>query len=148
MSLSLDDRAKRLKEASAIATTPEERERYDIYNFFKSTFFASDLPVEITATGSQLPGGQRPPLSPEMQIFVQRELIEKDFSITSKFFPISIKNIHAAIVDGNYEISLFGIHTTVMSPTRIYGLDFESKYIFTSDTHAFYELNAIVSNSE
>lgn len=148
MSLSLDDRAKRLKEASAIATTPEERERYDIHNFFKSTFFPADTSSEVTASGSQSSGTQHPPLSPEMQIFVQRELIEKDFSITSKFFPISIKNIYAAIVDGSYEITLSGIHTTAMSPTRLYGLDFESEYIFTSETHAFHEMSVIVASSE
>lgn len=74
-SIGLDDRAKRLRESGSSANTPKEREKYDIRNFFKSTFFPKEEEI-VTAVTT---GTVAPTLTPKMQIFVQRELIEKDF---------------------------------------------------------------------
>lgn len=143
VSISLDDRVKKLQEAISRANTPEERAKYDIKNFFKSTFFPNeDAGTATTVT----PGVETPVLSPKMQIFVQRELIEKDFAVVSRFLPISIKNVRADIVDGNYVISLSQINTTVSGVNGGYRIVFRSDYVFQTDVHAFENIKFSVTS--
>lgn len=89
-----------------------------------------------------------PALPPEMQVFVQRQLIEKDFSIVSGFFPISIRNVQAKIVDGDYEISLSQIEATARTKNQSYRLKFSSDYIFQTNVNAFANMQFVVETSE
>lgn len=133
-SIDLDKRKKQLDDLKSSATTQEERKKYDVYNFFKTTFFASD---DTTETGDITTNSNGYTLKPEIQIFVQRELIEKDFAIVHGFFPIAIRDIHADIVNGDYEISVFKIPVTKVTDKHNYNLKFDSDYIFQTDMHAF-----------
>ena len=145
MSISLDARKKKLSEDSSRANTQEEREKYNIRNFFKSTFFAtSATPADVGPTNPQ---DNEPPISPQMQLFIQRELIEKDFTLTANFFPISMRNIRASIINGDYNIILSDIKTTA-SAKDMYALKFDSKYIFQNDLHAFKDLGCTVDTLE
>jgi hypothetical protein len=146
-SIGLDERAKTLLESGSHANTEEEREKYDIHNFFKFTFFAKkDEGNEKTPPATTLP--TTPTLSPEMQVFVQRQLIEKDFSIVSGFFPISIRNVQAKIVDGDYEISLSQIEANASTGNQSFRLTFSSDYIFQTNVNAFENLRFVAATSE
>ncbi len=133
--ISLDDREKLSKERVAMAQTADDRAKYDFRNYFKATFFkAVDLPV-ITTTGPVIPS--HPEMSPDMQLTVQHELIEKDFRNLSTFAPIAIKNIYAKIDSGIYDIDLFGVRFSLRGVITAYPIEMTSKYIFTDQEHAF-----------
>lgn len=144
-SISLTEREKLFRDQASGATTPQERERYNIYNFFKS-ILSSNTDTEDTTTVDT--DTLDPVLTPQMQIFVQRNLIEKDFSIIAKFLPISIKNVKADIVNKEYDISLSNITAKVVSENRDYKLKISSDYIFQTELHAFENMKLQVSSSE
>ena len=132
----LSDREKIAKERLASARTAEEREQYDFRNYFRTTFFGSAVktPVENHSTDQT---ANHPEMSPDMQLTVQHELIEKDFHNLATFMPIAIKNIYAKIENGVYDIDLFGIQFAVRAKESSYLLEFHSKYAFSSDEHTF-----------
>lgn len=142
----LDNRSKDLQDAISRANTAEERARYELKNFFKVTFFPNE---ETSGPATNNPGDNAgPTLSTSMQIFVQRELIEKDFAIVSRFLPISIRNVQADIVNGNYVISLSQLGATVNSANGTYKLKIKSDYVFQSDAHAFENFRFTVTTGE
>lgn len=75
--------------------------------------------------------------TPEIQLFIQKELLDKDFKNIENFLPIKFKNINASIKDGNYIIELSGIEKTFMGNTN-YSLELSGKYIF--NRHSFSRL--------
>lgn len=139
-----------LLESGSSVNTQEEREKYDIHNFFKFTFFAQkNGGVETNEKNPpSVLSPTTPALTPEMQVFVQRQLIEKDFSIVSSFFPISIRNVQAKIVDGDYKISLSQIEAAARTENQFYRLTFSSDYIFQTNVNAFENLQFVGETSE
>lgn len=77
-------------------------------------------------------------MTPEMQIFVQKELVEKDFKNIATFLPIGFNNVYATIQNGNYAIELSSIKKTFLGKTNSYPVEFSGKYVL--DRHTFYKL--------
>ncbi len=144
-SINLAEREKKLREQSTSAQTPQEREKYNIYNFFKSILSTYSDGLDTVTPDTE---NTEPVLTPRMQIFVQRNLIEKDFAIVKDFLPISIKNVKAEIVNQEYEISLSNILTKIKSSNRDYQLIVNSDYIFQTDVNAFENMRLQVSTTE
>lgn len=110
--ISLDDREKVAKEKVAQSSSIEERARYSFSNYFKTTFFAVN-PASTTNNSSENPSVVRPEMSPDMQLTVQHELIEKDFRNLASFAPIAIRNIFAKVESGVYDIDVFDVPVTL-----------------------------------
>lgn len=72
-------------------------------------------------------------------VWIQDNLIRKDFSNLTDFFPIKIENIKAKIVDKTWNIELSGIRKSLAGGGGTYTVQFASQYVF--DKHAFYRLN-------
>jgi len=144
-SIGLTAREKVLREQSTGANTPQEREKYNIYNFFKSILSTYSDGLDTSTPDTE---NTDPVLTPQMQIFVQRNLIEKDFAIIKSFLPISIKNVKAEIVNQEYEISLSNIQATVKGENRDYKLMVSSDYIFQTEVNAFANMKLQVSTTE
>lgn len=138
--ISLDEREKLAKDKVALANTVEDRTRYNFANYFKATFFGMD---ESPANTPTRPASQptRPEMTPEMQLTVQHELIEKDFRNLATFAPIAIRNIFAKIEGGIYDIDIFDVPMSVRGSSTNHRIELSSKYIFTDQVHAFSGIN-------
>lgn len=149
--ISLDSKRDQMRDMYAGAADLTTRAKYDFKNIFSTVFLAPSLPSPPTppitaststasSTGFSAPedvsfSGTMPP---EMQLFVQKELVDKDFKNIADFLPIGFSNIFARIENGNYVIDLAHIAKSFPGNSDAYGLEFQSKYVF--DRHAFFHL--------
>lgn len=76
--------------------------------------------------------------TPEIQLFIQKELLDKDFKNIESFLPIKFKNITASISEGNYMIDLNDIDAAFAGESGTYSVKLSSKYIF--NRHSFSRL--------
>lgn len=112
------------------------RYRYDFKNFFETTFL-QDASTSMTSSSNKI-SSEKTPMTPEMQIFVQRELIEKDFKNIATFFRIGFNNVYATIQNGNYAIELSSLEKAFLGKTNSYLVELSGKYVL--DRHMFYRL--------
>ena len=81
-------------------------------------------------------------MSKETIIFIQRELIDKDFSNIHSILPIGIKNIYAQIDGhGGYAITLNAVDATLKGTAETHQIKISGGYIFTSQSHTFDHLS-------
>ncbi len=141
VTITLDQKEEQLKELSVSSSEPELRYRYDFKNFFETTFLMGNTNSSSSSQQSTSTSGDTPSksMTPEMQIFIQNELVEKDFKNIVAFLPISFNNIYATIQNGNYAIDLSAIKKTFQGKDNAYPVELSGKYVF--DRHAFYKLN-------
>lgn len=141
ITITLDQKKEQLKELSAWVSEPELQYRYDFKNFFEITFLQSDsnysTPLQSPPTNET--SSNKSSMTPEMQIFVQKELIEKDFKNIENFLPINFNNIFATIQNGNYAINLSVIKKTFQGKIDSHSVEITGKYVF--DRHMFYKLS-------
>lgn len=76
--------------------------------------------------------------TPEIQLFVQKELIDKDFKNIVDFLPIGFKSITATINSGSYIIELNDINKSFMGEMNNYSVELQGKYLF--NRHSFSRL--------
>ncbi|NCP77180.1 hypothetical protein GW830_03560 [bacterium] len=118
---------------------PSLKYKYDFRNFFETTFLKGDStnttnPPETTPSPINTSSA-----SPEIQLFIQKELLDKDFKNIESFLSIGFKNIDASISsDGNYVIDLHDIAKTFSINGTVFSTEFNSKYTF--NRHAFSRL--------
>lgn len=138
----LDQKEKQFKELLIWAGEPELRYRYDFKNFFETTFLQNNSDSSVSISPSLAPVNEvssaRAPMTPEMQIFVQKELVEKDFKNIATFLPIGFNNIYATIQNGNYAIELSSLKRIFIGKTNSYSVEFSGKYVL--ERHTFYRL--------
>lgn len=76
--------------------------------------------------------------TPEIQLFIQQELLDKDFKNIKDFLPIEFKNINASIQGGERLIELSDINKTFSGDNNSYSTELSGKYIF--NRHSFSRL--------
>jgi len=86
---------------------PKLKYRYDFKNFFTTVFIDKSEGIAIQNPATSIdPISSKPPMDKEMQLFIQRELVDKDFKNISDFLIIGFSNIYATIKNGAYSIDL------------------------------------------
>ena len=78
-----------------VSDDPKIRYRQDFKNFFRVTFIEN--PAIETQVTAPVAAPTHPPMDSEVQIFVQDELINKDFKNIARTIPIGFSNIYATI---------------------------------------------------
>jgi hypothetical protein len=116
---------------------PAIRYKNDFKNFFEITFLRADTTSPITTTTDTTT--TKSSVTPEIQLFIQNELINKDFKNIKYFLPIEFKNTHVSIDSGNYIISLSGIEKSFMGEVDSYLAVINSNYLF--NRHSFSKLS-------
>jgi hypothetical protein len=145
ISVSIDDRAKELGEKMTSASSSEDRARFDIKNFFKYAFTEA-TPIE---SNKPSPSGELAfELTPQMKLFVQSELIEKDFLLVKDTLTIPLSRVDARIENGLYDIRLRGIESTIPDRDRTFVLKIDSEYLFSKEIHAFKGIEFTVKNEQ
>ncbi|NDK19428.1 hypothetical protein GW819_01150 [Candidatus Gracilibacteria bacterium] len=139
ISIPLDQKEEQLKDLFDGVDNPSLKYKYDFRNFFETTFLKGDStnttnPPETTPSPINTSSA-----SPEIQLFIQKELLDKDFKNIESFLSIGFKNIDASISsDGNYVIDLHDIAKTFSINGTVFSTEFNSKYTF--NRHAFSRL--------
>lgn len=83
-----------------------------------------------------------------MKLFVQNELINKDFTHVQNTIAISLNYVWAEIKDGEYSIFIQNAPTVYRGKTRTYSSKFRSRYIYNQTTHAFSNITFTVYINE
>lgn len=142
-SVSLEEK-RELYEKQLSALTPDDP-RYPFYvfeNYFINAYLSDRTSADLASLGSDSSATE---VSPEKTmdattlVFVEQNLIRKDFRNIVNGFPISIANIDAKIVNGGRDINLSGIRKAVSGGGSSYMLEFSGKYLF--DQHSFYRMS-------
>lgn len=141
--INLDEKKKQLQERMTSESDPKKKDQYDFRNFFEVTF-AKKAQENTALVTTKTP--DRPPMSSELEIFIQKELLDKDFRNISSFLPILFSNIYASISDGNYIIDLSSITKDFPSTQDAYSTEISGKYIFS--THMFSRLRLQVKKKD
>ncbi len=118
--------------------------KYPIYvfaNYFVNTYL-SERSSFATATDDFTPSDAPPSTKMDARtlVFVEQNLIQKDFKNVVRGFPISIANIEAKIAGGTWDIDLSGIRKPMSGEGSSFVLEFKGKYLF--DQHSFYKITA------
>jgi hypothetical protein len=87
-------------------------------------------------------------LTPQMKLFVQSELIEKDFFLLKDILTIPISRVNAQIEEGEYKIQLRNIESSLLDGSRTFIIQMNSGYLFSKDTHAFSNIEFTVKNEQ
>lgn len=108
ITISLDQKQAQLADLYAGTNDLTLQYKYDFKNFFETTFLKPDAGgVTGTDTTQTNPVTSVQTNTPEIQLFIQKELLEKDFKNIAGFLPIAFKNITASIDgSGEYVIEL------------------------------------------
>jgi len=134
ITIPLDQKEKQLRDLFESANDPSLKYKYDFRNFFETTFLKEDSSPEMTTSPINTSSA-----SPEIQLFIQKELLDKDFKNIESFLSIGFKNIDASISsDGNYIIELHDIIKSFSINETVFSTEFNSKYIF--NRHSFSRL--------
>lgn len=109
---------KRSEYEKLLTNLTPDNPRYQIYvfsNYFINTYLSdrSDFAFsEYSPDSSET--DSKPSMDPTTLVFVEQNLIQKDFKNVVKGFPISIANIDAKISDKTWDINLSGIRKSVV----------------------------------
>lgn len=119
--------------------------RYQVYvfaNYFVNTYL-SDRSTMPTVTDDGQTGDDVPKSSMDAAtlVFVEQNLIRKDFRNVFSGFPISVANIRAKTAERTWDIDLSGIRKTLSGQGNPYLLEFSGKYLF--DQHSFYRMSVV-----
>jgi hypothetical protein len=147
--VSLDEKKENYREllSSANAEDTAKREFYQFENFFVNTY----LRKRSTETEAFVPDESESPnaasgMSKEMLVFVQRELMEKDFKNIRSSISIGIQNVFAKITQGEYDIDIREASATTNTENSANVLRISGKYLF--EAHAFYGLKVDVLSDD
>ena len=135
ITIALDQKKEQFDELKSSSEDPMLQYKYDFRNFFEVTFLKKDLMVSEEQTSPK----DLLETSPEIRLFIQKELLEKDFKNIKDFLSIDFKNITASINDGNYIIALKNLNKTFIGNSTNYLVDLKSDYIF--NRHSFSRLS-------
>jgi hypothetical protein len=134
-----------MKELFSSANEPELQYKYDFKNFFEVTFL-KDTSTSVTKTELTEPNTSETfgSTTPEIRLFIQKELLEKDFKNIEDFLSITYKNINASISEGSYIIKLSDIEKIFLGNGNNYFIELSGSYIF--NRHSFSRLTFTVKN--
>jgi hypothetical protein len=87
-------------------------------------------------------------LTPQMKLFVQSELIEKDFLLLKDTLTIPISRVNVQIEGGEYKIQLRNIESSLIDSGHTFIMQINSGYLFSKDIHAFSDIEFTVKNEQ
>lgn len=144
--ISLDQKEKQLQELFLTTNDANLKYKYDFKNFFENTFLkTSTLSVNSTPTNNA-PIPTPSLMTPEMQLFIQHELLEKDFKNIADFLPIVFSNAYAYIKDGAKIVELSKINKVFSWEEKNYPIELSGNYIITR--HLFSRMTFLVKREE
>lgn len=137
-SISLDEKQKAAEEAADRGV--------QFSDFFQNTFLAPITPPKPSNTDIPNPQEGGNEMTQEMKIFVDRELIQKDFKNVASIFPATLSNIYAEVKDGEYDITINRVPSRISKGELSEAIEFSGKYLFSQSVHAFYRLSLQVNS--
>lgn len=139
ITIPLDQKEEQLKELFGSSDDPALQYKYDFKNFFETTFLKGDSAMpESTEPEPVNSSKSTSSATPEIQLFIQKELLDKDFKNIETFLAIRFKNIDASIGSGSYIIELHSIGKTFAGNNSSFSVELSGKYIF--NRHSFSRL--------
>ncbi len=133
--ISLDQKEEQLQDLLGSTDDPILMYKYDFKNFFEMTFLKNNSTSSGPTWSESTIVKIEPFVTPEIQLFIQKELLDKDFKNIYNFLPIGFKNIQASIDEqGDYVIALKDISKWFQGQENSYNIELESKYIFKRHT--------------
>lgn len=141
----LDEKKEDMDEKmSNVDSMDPRRDFYVFENFFINTYLTapSQMPTVTEDAPTVTEDAPTVDMDKNMLVFVDRELINKDFKNIANVLPINISNITASIDGGDYDITL----NDVRKNGDNYVASISGKYVFK--THEFYRLNIQILNGE
>ena len=106
----------------------------------------SSTPVKNIPLVSDPVSVSQPSMTPEMQLFIQHELLDKDFKNIADFLPIGFSNVYAYIQDGAKIVELSKINKVFSGEEKSYPVEFSGNYVITR--HLFSRMTFLVKREE
>lgn len=153
----LDEKQESMSKVN-ISSMKDQRQKFllDFKNVFENMFLYVKEPGDTLSQGIQLASdnpasAQEQPesdgMSAETKVFIERELMRKDFKYIVDTLKIGFTDVYARIVNGKYDISVRPIETSV-GGVRSYRITFAAKYDFTNHAFTDIEIKAYEKQSD
>ena len=85
-------------------------------------------------------------MTPEMQLFIKQELLDKDFKNIIDFLPIRFSNVYAYIQDGARIVELSKINKGFSGIEKSHTVELSGNYVITR--HLFSRLTFLVKGED
>ncbi|HRI35904.1 MAG TPA: hypothetical protein PK765_02290 [bacterium] len=154
--VNLDEKADQLSKLGRSAGDDERKKfLFDFKNVFDNMFFyvqePGDIPIQGIKIARDNPEQSEVPaetsgMSAETQIFIERELMRKDFNYIAETLKIGFNDVYATIVNGKYDITVRPIFLSVMGD-QMSQIQFSAKYDFAAHSFVDVEIKAFDKNS-
>ena len=132
--ISFEEKEKIYKELFTSQDDIKLKEKYDFKNIFYTVYLANDdKKIQFVAQDDT---NINNPV--EISLFIQNELILKDFKYTEKFLNIWFNNIKAAIENWEYKINIFDIKKQFTIKDSSLNVEINAWYIFKE--HSFSDM--------
>lgn len=139
ITIPLDQKEEQLRDLFGSSDNPVLRYKYDFKNFFEITFLKGDTSLSSISTSNTDHTTNLTDSTPEIQLFIQQELLDKDFKNINTFLPIGFKDIQASInSEWDYVIELSNIAKTFAWSNSSHSIQLDGKYLFKR--HSFSRL--------
>lgn len=133
--VSFDDKKEAMLDLYSSSENPTDRDKYDFKNIFYNLYVNPDSGTNIADNWSQDTQTQTDDTPVAIKLFIQKELIDKDFKYISNFLPIKFNNIKVSIEGWNYIINIAWVEKSFNSLNTYYPTLFSSSYNIKS--HSF-----------
>jgi hypothetical protein len=144
--VNLDDKKEQMSKAGANQKNERQLFLFDFKNVFENMFFYTKQIGDVSMLGVRL-ASELPPETPEApsddgmsaetKVFIERELMRKDFKYILDSVQIGFNDVYVRIVRGKYDVTIRPIKTAV-SGRQSHPVSFAAKYDFTS--HSFTDI--------
>ncbi|EKD66310.1 MAG: hypothetical protein ACD_49C00051G0009 [uncultured bacterium (gcode 4)] len=131
----LDEKEEAMADLYSSAETPTDKDKYDFKNIFYNLYVNPDSNSNIADSWNPIAQTQTDDTPVAIKLFIQRELIGKDFKYISNFLPIKFSNIKVTIEWWNYIINLLNVDKSFNSLNNSFSALINSNYDIK--THSF-----------
>lgn len=142
MTILLDQKEQQFKDLGTATEDLNLKYKYDFKNFFENTFLRGNSVAVINVPSTSDPVSTTSSTTPEMQLFIQQELLDKDFKNIVDFLPIHFSNVYAYIQDGARIVELSKINKGFTGNEKNYSVELSGNYVITR--HLFSRLSFTV----
>lgn len=142
MTILLDQKEQQFKDLGTATEDLNLKYKYDFKNFFENTFLRGNSVAVINVPSTSDPVSTTSSTTPEMQLFIQQELLDKDFKNIVDFLPIHFSNVYAYVQDGARIVELSKINKGFTGNEKNYSVELSGNYVITR--HLFSRLSFTV----
>lgn len=133
--VSFDDKKEVLLDLYSSSENPTDRDKFDFKNIFYNLYINPDSSTNMVNNWNQDTQIQTDDTPIAIKLFIQKELIDKDFKYISNFLPIKFNNIKVSIEGWNYIINITWVEKSFNSLNTYFSTLFSSSY--NIKTHSF-----------